>query len=232
MHTDHLAWLRLLQLSDSALPIGATAHSFGLETLVEERALTVDRLRLFLHDYVVEAGALEASYCRVAYAIGADSVDPALPDWLELNRRLDALKTARESREASTALGRRLLQLALDLDERPLLLSSLQSARQDGTGVHHCTAFGLVGGLFHMGADYTPLAYLHQTLAGLIAACQRLMPLGQSAASRILWELKPALIEAASQSQGVLRLDMPSFTPGMDVASMRHPVLPTRLFIS
>jgi urease accessory protein len=230
MHTDYLAWLRLLQLSDSALPIGATAHSFGLETLVEGRALTVDNLKMALRDYLVETGTLEAAYCRVAYAVGSGEADAAPLGWLELNRRLDALKTARESREASTALGRRFLQLALDLDEQPLLRSSLQAAKQDGTGVHHCTAFGLVGGLFHMGPDYTPLAYLHQTLAGLISACQRLMPLGQSAASRILWELKPVLIEAAGQ--GISCLEMPSFTPSLDVASMRHPALATRLFIS
>jgi urease accessory protein len=53
---EHLRRLWLMQLADSALPVGATAHSFGLETLVAEEFLTVDGLELFLRDYLIEAG--------------------------------------------------------------------------------------------------------------------------------------------------------------------------------
>lgn len=223
---DELKWLRLMQLADSALPIGATAHSFGLETLVEDGTVSVPVLLAYLRDYLVETGTLEASYCLAVY-----SQEALLSGWLELNMRLDALKTARESRAGSASLGRRFLQLTRDLESLPLLDEALQLAKQNGVGIHHCTAFGLVGLLLGVEARLTGLAYLHQTTAGLVSACQRLLPLGQTAASQIQWSLKPVFIEILNQ---IDRTNVPvaSFTPIVDVGSQRHPTLTTRLFIS
>jgi urease accessory protein len=229
--SDGIQWLRLLQLADSALPIGGTAHSFGLETLVDSGQLTVDGLAAFLTDHLIETGTLEAVYCLAAHAIGARlPLDSS--GWLELNARLDAQKMARESRVASTALGRRFLQLALDLEDRPSLEVALQSARQSVTGVHYFTAFGLVGGVLGFEAQLTAAAYLRQSLAGLVSACQRLLPLGQSAASHLLWTLQPAILETARQAASLTPDTAFTFAPQIDIGSFCHPTLATRLFIS
>jgi urease accessory protein len=146
--------------------------------------------------------------------------------------QLDALKMARESRAASTALGRRFLQLALDLEDRPVLREAWQAARRDKVGVHYCAAFGLVGGTLNLGEENAVHAYLQQSLTGLVSACQRLMPLGQNAAMRIMWDLKSAIVEAAKRGNESSVDDLAAFTPLVDIASMRHPGLTTRLFIS
>ncbi len=242
--TSALNQLRLLQLADSALPVGAAAHSYGLETLVEAKLLATDQLASFLNDYLSEVGALEGSFCRAAYRLQLETdLDRFAVSWLELNTQLSALKPARESRAASALLGRRLLRLLLELETLPpiepvgggsRLEEALRLATQAGTDIHYSLAFGLAGGALNLDEEATVLAYLQQSLAGLISACQRLLPLGQSAAARHLWDLKPAMIAAAQRSRESDLSDapLPCFIPLVEVGSMAHATLHTRLFMS
>jgi urease accessory protein len=213
--TDPLRLLKLMQLADSALPIGSAAHSFGLESLIAEELLSVDTLSGFLGDYLEETGVLEAAFCRAAHKLGGAG-------WTALNQRLSARKPAHESRAASLTLGRRFLQLFL----------ALEGGEDPGGDAHYCTAFGYVGRALGVEEAIAASVYLQQAVNGLVSACQRLMPLGQQRAARLLWELKPAVLQAAHAS-GVADPDaVGSFTPLVEVASMRHVGLGTRLFIS
>jgi urease accessory protein len=229
-----LLWL--LQLSDTALPIGALNHSFGVETLTAEETLTAGGLESFLRDYLQEAGALEIVFCGAAHRLVSESPDKfPRQRWLDLNTRLGALKLARESRIASATLGRRFLQLVSGLIDSTVLRGAVESAQQTDTDLHHCAAFGLAGAALGIEEDATLVAYGHQSLANLISACQRLLPVGQTQATRMLWELKPLLsdlVKRAQENDFEIEDEPACFTPLIEMGSMRHPGLATRLFIS
>lgn len=176
---------------------------------------------------------LEAVACREAWQLARPQAQsfPAAR-WIEMNDYLSALKPARESRAASAVLGRNFLQATLLLGDLPVLRTAREASLRSASLIHHSAAFGLVSGTFGFDENRTVLAYLHQMIASLVSACQRLLPIGQNEATGILWNLKPAIVETSAVS-ATCSLDAVScFMPLLDWGAMEHPALATRLFIS
>jgi len=201
--------LELLQLADSALPVGGSAHSFGLETLVEEGVLDPRNLAEFFRGYLAESGRLDAVFVRRA-GRGEDCA--------ALAAELSARRTARESRDASLKMARRFVEL----------FEALTGTRLPAR-IHYPIAFGAAGAALGIPEELMVPAYLQQSVTGMFSACQRLMPLGQVAASRLLWNLKPVILDAVSKSE---RLVCTCYSPLAELGSMRHASIETRLFIS
>jgi urease accessory protein len=238
---SELGELRLLHLADSALPIGGLAHSLGLESLVAAELVGVRELPEFLRGFLEEAGFLEAVFCRAGFRLGSrflaverpeDRLQSFARDWLALNERLGAMKPARESRSGSASLGRNFLAVLGGLGDFAVVREALRVSKDQGGLIHHSVAFGLGSGVLKFEEDRAVLAFLHSCAASLVSACQRLLPLGQNAATRILWELKPAIVEIMRRSAGCSVEDAWCFMPLLDWGGMEHPALAMRLFIS
>lgn len=232
MSLDPLKLLQLTQLLDTTFPIGGAAHSLGIETLTAEGSLTTPRLAAFLQDYLVEIGAQEGLFCRLAHNLLVSPTFEA--GWLALNQRVSALKLAREPRKASAMMGKRFLQMVCTLQDAPQLQRAYTLALESGVDIHHATAFGLTASFLGVDADLAISAYLQQSTLSLISASQRLLSLGQGQAAQILWDLKPHLLAATLKSADSNPQGDASYSfPGLvEMAGMRHPALPMRLFIS
>ena len=175
--------LELLHLADSALPVGATAHSFGVETLVEQENLLPETVETFLCDYLSEAGAMEASFVRRAWQGDCSRL---------LSDEFGARRPARESRDAALKMGRRFA----------LLVNAILGESAIPDNLYYPVAFGLAAARLQIPEDAAAVAYLRQSVAGLVSACQRLMPIGQVEASCIVWNLRTAVAAAAVTQNG------------------------------
>ncbi len=209
------------------------AHSFGLEALVFDEDIEYNALDCpaslcrYLEDSLSESLQADAVFCRAAHAraleIGPRVTDPVC----DLNRQVSALRLARESREASLTMGRRFAALAAALHPNPAL-SVLARVEE----LHHSVAFGYTLGILAIDPELTVSAFLHQCVLNTVSAAQRLLPLGQIQANRIAWDLKPAILETVKQTRNISVSTVCSLAHLPEMASMRHPCLPTRLFIS
>lgn len=224
-------FLSLLQFADGLFPAGAYAHSFGLESYVQSGGVSdAAGVEAFLRSYLEGAVAPTDAVALLCASRAAKTA--GLPACFALDETLDAIKTASELRDASRQMGRQTLRVANHLPCPGLLTDFSEAVAKDITPGHHPVIFGMIGGVMDWPAREMVSAYLHSTSAALVGAALRLMPLGQLAGQRILWNVKPLIASLVEETQDKTHADMWSFAPALEIASMQHALLDARLFRS
>ena len=104
--------------------------------------------------------------------------------------------------------------------------------QRGATPGHHALVFGCVAQHRELDMESTLLAYLYSVLTGLVAAALRLVPLGQSDGQRLLYELAPLSRDLIAQYGELQPEEAWSTTPGLDIRSMQHERLYSRLYRS
>ena len=223
--------LALLQMADGLFPAGGFAHSFGLETYVQDGRVR-DRagVAAFLEALLTGAtGPCDAA----AVAISARLVTAAdVEGCLELDGRLDAMKLVPELRAASLQMGRQTLRAALAVADDPRLVELSRAAEAGDTPGHHAVIFGAALGCRGVDGEMAACAYLHSTATTVVNASLRLLSLGQLDGQRILTGAQPVIAALAADAARASMDDLWSFAPGLEIASLRHAELPARLFRS
>ena len=224
-------WLTLLQFGDGLFPAGGFAHSFGLETYVQDGLVTE---RAGLEEFVaahLEGSAGPADAVAVAAAVRLAASDDVAA-WVALDERLDAMKVVPELRAASRQMGRQTLRVAAALGSDPFL-TAIERAAADGlTPGHHPAAFGAALGRAGVEAELAAGAYLYTTAALLVGAGLRLMALGQLDGQRVLAAMRTRITRLAAAAAAATPDEMWSFNPGLELAAIRHATLDARLFRS
>ncbi|SHI38160.1 urease accessory protein [Wenxinia saemankumensis] len=204
--------LTLAQWISPAYPVGAFAYSHGLEDAAAEGIVTPDSLQDWLADLLeFGAGQVEARLIAAAW-----HADPGVIPVIDATAR--ALAGSRErliETERQGAAFARITGAVWDLDLPPLA---------------YPVALGRAAALRGLPLAPVQMLHLQAWLANLAAAAQRLMPLGQTGAQRIVAALAPRLpgIAAATGDGALSALSSCAFLS--DIAAMRHETLQPRIF--
>jgi urease accessory protein len=226
----------LLQITDQFFPTGGYAFSHALETYIAE-GIVHDRAschRLLENLCWHAIGPCDLVFCAHAYRLtaSADITQDTLMALVACDHLLAAYKVARELRQESQHTGQAFLRAAMALEPAPLVRAFWAQVQCGATPGHHALVFGLVAQYLGCARGSTLLAYLYTVLTGLVAAALRLVPLGQSDGQRLLHALAPLSRDLIAQYGELQPEDAWSSLPGLDIRSMQHERLYSRLYRS
>ena len=229
--TELSALIALLQFTDGLFPSGGFAHSLGLETYAQAGVVRdAAGLEAFVRIHL-EGGAGPADGVAAALAARAGRAGD-LEACLALDRRLDAMKAVPEFRAASRQMGRQTARAAAASAAEPFVEDLARAIDDERMPGHHAVVFGAVTGRAGATPEMAAAAFLHSTATLLVGAGLRLLPIGQVEGQRVLAAMRERIARLAQRAAAAEVDDVWSFTPGLEIAGLRHADLEGRLFRS
>lgn len=221
-----LTWL---QLAGGTFPTGSFNHSYGLETYIQSgrvrSAADVEAVLLAYMDVYIQTDLI---FVNEAYeAIRRNDTDAIET----LQFYYSASKSASELHAASLKTGRSLLLGVKNLyaDQPPEAFGRL---KDPAMMYHYALAYGLAAAIMELPFHETAQTYIYAGLASLVSVATRIIPLGQNESQLVLFRLGRRLSELKIEDKELTLEKVNTFSPGLEIASMAHETLYTRLCMS
>ena len=217
--------LALQQLTDSALPTGAFAHSLGFETYIE-RGLVHDEgsfgiwLSAFVGQQLTYSDGLALRFLYEGADVG------------ELDALLTAQLLPRQVREASVKMGNRLLEIGGEVFPSAGLTEYRELVSTGRAAGHQPLAFAVVARSLGVPVEEALAGYLFAAVTALTQNAVRAIPLGQNAGQRLLRKAADDVAAAVEQVGKLTLDDFGAVSPGLEISQMRHERQRARMFMS
>ena len=223
--------LRLLQIHDSAFPIGSYTHSYGMETYIQEDIIRtkeqlIDYCKAYLFHNLVHGDALIIQEAFHA----AQTRD--MTYLKELDELCGAMKLAKESRDASVNVGKQFMRTVLPLIESSFLLQWKQKIEDEEVKGHYAVLYAIYCEALGVDLYHAVMTFMYASISGLVQNAVRAVPFGQNSGVQALNALLVSVEEAAKLVMTLTIDDMANNALGIELASMKHEFLFSRLFIS
>jgi urease accessory protein len=220
-----VALLHLLHLTSPALPVGAYAYSQGLEYAIDSGQLKTT------HDVAHWlAGVLQHGLAYLDLPVLMRCYQAwRVNDYAAINHWNYFLRASRETSELlleDEQLGLALSRLLMDLGLPVEAIHALT--------VKPCFAvmFALAGSYWQIPLAHLLHGYGYSWLENQVAAATKIVPLGQTAAQKLLVQLLPTIPTAINTAQTLADNELGSSLPGQVMASSLHEYQYSRLFRS
>lgn len=221
--------LSLLHFAGGTFPTGAFSQSWGLETYISnEKVKNEEDFRAFLDMYIGKMlGGLEGPIFCAAYDLAEEGKMEQVSD---LGAHFLAMCLTKESREATLRTGKAFLRIVAEISADQKIAEYYQGQKQKG--ITFPIAFALVCARQETGKKAALEGYMFSTVNGLVQSGLKLIPLGNAQAQRLLLELYGEIEMAVDKALHIPRERAFAFCPGLDIASMHHETLQTRLYMT
>lgn len=220
-----LALARLLQLASPTLPVGAYTYSQGMEWAVEIGVVHNETSALDWIGTCLSFGnaRFEAVYFAHMFAAWQTEDRTRLA---ELDGEFIASRESAELRAETLQMGYSLTRLLADLDNFPS--SYLVSFAEPSFPL----AWSCAAASWDISVETAVLGYLWAWVENQVIAAVKVVPLGQTAGQRLLFELGARLPRIGSEvAQTPIALSQ-NYLPAFAIASSCHETQYTRLFRS
>ncbi|MDR1157777.1 MAG: urease accessory protein UreF [Oscillospiraceae bacterium] len=220
----------LLQINDAAFPIGAYAHSYGLETYIQEGLVKTAQDAADYLEQNLKASFLYSELLAAKLAHEAAS-RREVDELARLEEALFASKVPCEIRQASQKLGVRFVKTAGLLLVSDTVFSEYIASHKDAK-TSHAVAYGVFTSAAGLRAADSLAAFLYAQAAAMVTCCVKTIPLSQTDGQRMLSGARrffPQILEAL---EGLGRDDLCRSCPGLEIRAMRHENLYSRLYMS
>jgi len=224
----HLA--RLLQFSDSTLPIGSFAFSNGLESALQTGVVSnPDTLLSYVDLILRQTARMDGIALLHAHRAALIGDYEAI---VQADHELYCRRVGDEQQLMLTRVGKKLAELVLKIMPSPMVERWLGDIKAGGTP--GCFPIGQAIALSHMGVDEAEAFVMHQygIASMILSAALRLMRIDHLDTQRILFKAQ-GRVEADYLAVRDLSLDeISSFAPIFDVLVAHHTTTHVRLFMN
>ncbi len=228
--TDLGLVMRLLQLGDSAFPVGAFSFSNGLEAAVQQAVVRDNAtLREFVRTATEQSAACDGIALLAAHRAARDGDRDGV---IRADRALFRRKVNEEMRTMTVRMGKKLGEVASHATDLPLVEDWLAAIRNGEAPGTYPAGLGVVSAGLGLEGREAFAIQQYGVASMMLGASLRLMRVTHLDAQAILLEVNRRAESDYARAAAAALDDMAAFAPMTDILAASHVQAHVRLFMN